>query len=191
MAEKPLTPAERVERAFADLDPFCIHAGEVLVQWIEDNSNGQVALIRFNEDKHPLKDLLINGDGKMQTRVVHIVIIERDERGEPVHQERAYQLRNATLKGGKMCQRFHILKSDVEFHRFLFAERNVGDLAGYATHEARTEYVETLLRKELLKGQTSKLLDHEPQLRTDFLDNYWRPFQAWRDARQIDAGRQG
>lgn len=181
---KPLTPGEQLHKAFKLLEPYTLHAGEVLVQWIEDGSEGQVALIRFNEEKHPLKDLMFNGDGKMQTRIVHAIIIEKDDAGEPINQQRRYQLRNATLKGGKMCQKFHILKAEHDFHRFLYAERKMTALADMTDRKERAEHVETFLRETLLKGQSSKMLDHNEELKNKFLDFYWRPYRRWLNERE-------
>jgi hypothetical protein len=188
---KPLTPAEKLHRAFEDLAPFTLHAGEILVQWIEDNSDGQVALIRFNEETHPLKELCTSAEGKIVTAVIHAIFIEKDDAGEPINQARRYQVRNAELKGGETCKKFHIVKAETEFHRWLYAERGLTELAGLPDPKARTAHVEEWLRETLLKGESSKMLDHNTALRDQFIEQFWKPYHAWRNERDENGPHSG
>ena len=186
MADKPLTPAEKVQRAFVDLEPYTLHVGEVLIERIEDDSGGQIARIRFSEDDHPLRELILNEDGRQQARIVQMVIIETDDKGDPIHQARRFQLANAELKGGEMCKRFHTLKGLTDFHRWLWKERGMTDLADM-TRDERRAATEEMLRNTLFPdGQSSKLLDHDPALRAKFLDTFWHPFRAWEQERYPD-----
>lgn len=183
MADKPLTPAEKVERAFRDLEPYTLHAGQVLVQWIEEGSDGQVALIRFNEDQHPFKEFVTNEDGRQQTRIVHAIFIEADDAGEPIHQARRFQLANATLKGGEFCKKFHILIGEVDFARWLFDVHHMKDLAAMDPPERKAAVEERVRAALFPDGQSSKLLDHDPSLRRKFVDTYYRPYMDWRQER--------
>lgn len=191
MVDKPLTPAEKVQRAFVDLEPYTLHVGEVLVERIEDDSGGQVARIRFHEDQHPLRELILTDDGHQHARIVQMLIIETDDAGNPIHQARRFQLANASVKGGELCKRFHTLKGLTDFHRWLWQHQGMTELAAM-TKQERREATEEMLRATLFPdGQSSKFLDHDPALRDKFLTTFWRPFRAWEDERYPNRSREG
>lgn len=171
------------DKSFAEmlgaLKPYVLHAGECLIERIEDNSNGQRVTLRFAEDQHPLRDLIEN-DGF--TRIIHAIFIETDDKGTPIDQQRAYQIRNAELKGGEYCQKFHILIREHQFHRFMYQAKGLIVLAEMSEAERKLE-VETTIRTLILKGQSSRMLDHDPNLRDNFISEIYEPYKAWKRER--------
>lgn len=179
---EPRTPDVKLAEIFDELRPYVLHAGEVLIESFEDGATGKTARIRFAEDEHPLKDLLTNGNGQTQGRVVQVIIIETDEKHSPVNQERAAQLRDARVKGGEWCQKFHVLISETEFHRWMYTK---GLTALKDKDDAtRKELVETTLRNMILGDTSSRYLDHDPELRERFKLHIWDPYTAWRNTRR-------
>ena len=184
MTDRPKSPEVRVAEAIADLKPYVLHAGEVLIERVEDGSAGQTARLRFAEDTHPLAELLRTPDGYSRSRIVQIIVIETDDKGTPVDQPRRYQLRNAELKGGEICKKFHVLKGDINFHRWMYKEQGYTDLAECATAKLRQDWCEAWLRQNILKGQSSRMLDHDPGLAETFIDIMWDPFHKWQRERE-------
>lgn len=182
--EKPKTPEQRLAEAFAELKPYVLHAGEVLIERVEDSAKGQTATLRFAEDTHPLAEFLRTPDGYSRSRVVQMIVIETDDKGTPIDQQRRYQLRNAELKGGEWCKKFHVLKSDINFHRYMYKENGYEELGELATSKLRTEWCEEFLRKNVLDGESSRLLDHDPALRERFEKYFWLPFGEWQRERE-------
>lgn len=177
----PKTPDVKLAEIFETLSPYVLHAGEVLVESFEDGPTGQTARIRFSEDEHPLKELLTNGNGQTQARVVQVIIIETDDKGSPVNQARAAQLRDAKLKGGEWCKKFHVLIGDVDFQRWMYVQ-GLKALKDKPEKERKT-LVETALRNAVLGDRSSRYLDHDPALREKFKKHIWDPFQSWRHRR--------
>ena len=164
------------------LEPYTLHAGECMIQWIEDGCDGQRALLVFNEDQHPFSELCKLPDGRQRKVVVHAIFIELDNEGNPINKEREHQLRNAEQKGGDYCSAFHILVKDVNFHRYAYAVLGMTELAKLSEH-GRAEVIETWLRQELLKGQSSRMLDHDDALQSEFRRTVLRPFNEWKEQR--------
>ncbi len=186
MTDKPRTPEQRLADAFAELKPYVLHAGEVLIERVGNGSAGQTATLRFAEDTHPLAEFLRTPDGYSRSRVVQIIVIETDDKGTPIDQQRRYQLRNAELKGGEICKKFHVLKSDVNFHRWMYKVQGYAELSELATSKLRQDWCEEWMRKNILDGQSSRLLDHDPALRERFVEHMWDPFHKWQREREAE-----
>lgn len=184
MTDKPRSPEQKLSDAFAELKPYVLHAGEVLVEKVEDNSSGQTARLRFAEDTHPLAELLRTNDGYSRSRIVQIIVIETDDKGTPIDQQRRYQLRNAELKGGEYCKKFHVLKSDINFHRWMYKEQGYEALAELATSKLRQDWCEKWMRQNILDNQSSRMLDHNPALQERFVEHMWNPFHEWQRERE-------
>ena len=189
MSGQPSSPEQSLAAAFAHLKPYVLHAGEVLIERVENTSAGQTARLRFAEDSHPLAEFLRTPDGFVRSRIVQIIIIETDDKGTPIDQQRRYQLRNAEIKGGEWCKKFHVLKSDPDFHRYMFKVNGYIQLAELATTKLRTDWCEVWLRENVLQGMSSKMLDHNEQLREEFDRYFWEPFHQWKREREAERDR--
>ena len=173
---------DKLEEIEETLRPYALHAGECMIQWIEDGCDGQRALIMFNEPQHPFAELCKTDDNRQRKAVVHAIFFEVDNDGNPINKEREHQLRSAEQKGGEYCAAFHILIGDVDFHRYLYKCGGMSQLSKM-TENARRSAVEEHLRDKLLKGASSRMLDHDDLLQSEFRQQFLRPFNEWKEER--------
>ncbi len=189
----PVLTGKQLAEIEARIAEYVLHAGECNVKFIEEGgADGNIALIEFPPNEpHPLKAYCRTEEGRARQRIAHFVIIGIDDTHEPINVQREFQIRNQEQKGGTWCRRFHMMRQDDNFARWLYSLG--GDwparLTG-ADKKQRETIVETMLRGDLLlKGQSSKQLDHDPELQKRFRETIYEPYTKFVHDRRAEIKR--